>query len=253
MNIKEIVFSPTGGTKAVADILARDLGVEPFSIDLTAPFVDYEQVMLSADDVVVIAMPCYCGRVPVLAAERFRRMNGNGARAVIVAVYGNRAYDDQLVEMLDLAKEAGFTVVAAVEAVAEHSIARDYAAGRPDVDDAKVLSGFAKEIADKLRRDDNSQPDVPGNRPYKEGPCGGMVPQANDNCVHCGECVEVCPNGAIAADNMETADPERCISCMRCIAVCPTHARSLDAAMLAGLTERLREVCSIRKDAKLYL
>lgn len=253
MSIKEIVFSPTGGTKAVADILARDFGLEPFSIDLTAPFADYEQVSLAADDVVIIAMPCYCGRVPVLAAERFRRISGNGAQAVLVAVYGNRAYDDQLVEMLDLAQAAGFRVVAAVEAVAEHSIVRDYATGRPDADDAAVLRGFAGEIADKLGRDDDSQPEVPGNRPYKEGPCGGMVPQADDRCVHCGECVAVCPNGAISAEHMETADPERCISCMRCIAVCPTQARSLDAKVTAGLSERLREVCSVRKEAKLYL
>lgn len=253
MIIKEIIFSPTGGTKAVADILARDLGGEPFIMDLTARFADYEQVTLSDEDVVIIAMPCYCGRVPVLAAERFKHINGNGARAVIVAVYGNRAYDDQLVEMLDLAQDAGFQVIAAVEAVAEHSIVRAYAAGRPDVDDAAVLRGFAKDIAGKLARHDDSQPHVPGNRPYKEGPCGGMVPQANEQCVHCGTCVETCPTGAIDPENIETADPARCISCMRCIAICPTQARSIDAKKLAGLTEHLREVCSVRKAPVLYM
>ena len=99
MNIKTITFSPTGGTKAVADILARTLDPDPFDIDLTDRFADHEQVALAADDLVVIAMPCFCGRVPVLAAERFAHIRGNGARAVIVAVYGNRDFDDELVEL----------------------------------------------------------------------------------------------------------------------------------------------------------
>lgn len=101
MNIKTITFSPTGGTKAVADILARTLDPDPFDIDLTDRFADHEQVALAADDLVVIAMPCFCGRVPVLAAERFAHIRGNGARAVIVAVYGNRDFDDELVELAD--------------------------------------------------------------------------------------------------------------------------------------------------------
>lgn len=78
MNIKTITFSPTGGTKAVADILARTLDPDPFDIDLTDRFADHEQVALAADDLVVIAMPCFCGRVPVLAAERFAHIRGNG-------------------------------------------------------------------------------------------------------------------------------------------------------------------------------
>ena len=65
MNIKEIVFSPTGGTKAVADILARDLGVEPFSIDLTAPFVEYEQVMLRCLAIVAVFL-CWQRSVSVV-------------------------------------------------------------------------------------------------------------------------------------------------------------------------------------------
>ena len=151
MNIKTITFSPTGGTKAVADILARTLDPDPFDIDLTDRFADHEQVALAADDLVVIAMPCFCGRVPVLAAERFAHIRGNGARAVIVAVYGNRDFDDELVELADLAVAGGFRVVAAVSALAEHSIVREYASGRPDEADVAALRSIAERIAEKLR------------------------------------------------------------------------------------------------------
>ena len=71
----------------------------------------------------VIAVPSYGGRVPGTAAGRLGAIRGNGARAVLVCVYGNRAYEDTLVELQDIAKQAGFRVTAAVAAVAEHSIA----------------------------------------------------------------------------------------------------------------------------------
>ena len=95
----------------------------------------------SKEDLAVIAVPSYAGRVPAVAVQRLAAVKGNGARAVLVCVYGNRAYEDTLVELADTAKEAGFRVMAAVSAIAEHSIARQFAAGRPDAEDAQRLAG----------------------------------------------------------------------------------------------------------------
>ena len=125
--VYQLLFSPTGGTRAVADALATGQ-----VIDLTDCDTDFSAVQLTAEDVAVIAVPSYGGRVPEIAAQRLTRVQGGSARAVLVCVYGNRAYEDTLVELADLAAAAGFRVVAAVAALAEHSIARMYAAGRPD-------------------------------------------------------------------------------------------------------------------------
>lgn len=251
MTITKIVFSPTGGTDRVADILAKALGDEVVTVDLCDRHTDFTKVEMG--DLAVIALPCFCGRVPTLAAQRFAKIQGEGTAAVAVAVYGNRAYDDLLVETADLAEAAGFHVIAGIEAVAEHSIVRDYAQGRPDDSDAANLRVFAAQINTKLISASRSELELPGNRPYKEYKCGGMFPIANDTCIKCGKCADVCPTGALSKDDLVHPDTTLCMSCMRCIAVCPVHARAIDAERYEGLKAHLKEACSVRKDAMLYI
>lgn len=150
MKLYNIVFSPTGGTQKAATVLTDALEGEETRVDLTDSKQDFRTVQLTREDVAVISVPSYGGRVPAVAVERLTMLRGQGARAVLVCVYGNRAYEDTLVELEDAAKQAGFRVIAAVSAVAEHSIARQFAAGRPDAQDAKQLSDFARQIQAKL-------------------------------------------------------------------------------------------------------
>ena len=150
MQLFELVFSPTGGTRRAADLLAGELPGAALLVDLTDPAQAFGSVRIDAQDLALIAVPAYGGRVPAAAAERLRAVQGNGARAVLVAVYGNRAFEDTLVELEDLARQAGFRVAAAVAAVAEHSIDRATAAGRPDAQDAAELAEFGRRIAAKL-------------------------------------------------------------------------------------------------------
>lgn len=150
MQLFELVFSPTGGTRRVADLLAGELPGAALLVDLTDPAQAFGSVRIDAQDLALIAVPAYGGRVPAAAAERLRAVQGNGARAVLVAAYGNRAFEDTLVELEDLARQAGFRVAAAVAAVAEHSIDRATAAGRPDAQDAAELAEFGRRIAAKL-------------------------------------------------------------------------------------------------------
>ena len=253
MKLYDIVFSPTGGTKKVADYLTGALEGDVTTVDLTDSKQDFHAVSLTKEDVAIISVPSYGGRVPAVAVERLGMVHGNGAQAVLVCVYGNRAYEDTLVELEDAAKQAGFQVIAAVAAIAEHSIARQFAAGRPDALDKAELCDFAKQIQHKLSAADTSEPLLPGNRPYKKAGGAGMVPKATKDCTNCGVCASECPVQAIDKDNPKKVDEKACISCMRCIAVCPQGARKLNPVMPSAASMMLKKVCSDRKECELFL
>ena len=170
--VYKLLFSPTGGTAAVANALT-----DGQIVDLTDRSRDFSAVALTAEDVAVIAVPSYAGRVPKTAAARLAEVQGGGARAVLVCVYGNRAYEDTLVELADLAEAAGFRAAAGIAALAEHSIARTYAAGRPDAADKAELHTFWEKIEAKLRAGDATDPRRTDA----------------DLCIGCMRCVALCP------------------------------------------------------------
>jgi len=242
-----IVFSPTGGTQKVTRILANALAQNVNIIDI----LQKNERSFTADDLCIISMPSFGGRIPSVCVDRMKDLKGNGARAVLVAVFGNRAIDDTLIELKDAAIASGFKPIAAIEAVAEHSIARQIAAGRPDAQDVEELKSFAEQIKNITAIPADLT--VPGNRPYKAFGGVPMKPVGNSECVACGMCAEECPVGAIPVQNPMSVDESICISCMHCIAVCPQEARELDASMLAATAEKLRTVAGDRKSNKLYL
>ena len=252
MKIHKIIFSPTGGTKRACDYLCEGMDKEQIETDLCLKDDKIMLPRISKDDLAVIAMPVFAGRVPALAVERLRRIEGNNARCVIVAVYGNRAYDDALLEMQDVASGIGFQTIAAVGAIAEHSIARVYAAGRPDDKDRRTLSDFGVEIIKRLENIAEYTPlSLPGNRPYRQGNVGPF-PEAGEGCSACGVCREQCPADAIPENNLRSVNKEKCISCMRCIAVCPSKVRNV-GPVEAMVTEKLKPLCSARKDNELFI
>ena len=248
MNTVEIIFSPTGGTEKVAHILGGHWSENTVKIDLSDSKADFSKCVIDKEDQVLIAMPSFGGRAPAVAIERLRKIAGNGAKCTLVCVYGNRAYEDTLVEMEDAAKESGFQVVAAVAAVAEHSIMPQYAAGRPDASDKKQLEQFAERIAGKTE----AVVSIPGNRPYKKAGGAGLVPKAGQSCTKCGLCAENCPVQAIDPASF-TADSKKCISCMRCVKQCPEKARNVNGAMVSIAAMVIKKACSVRKENELYM
>ena len=248
MNTVEIIFSPTGGTEKVAHIIGRHWSESTATIDLSNPSIDFSKCAIGQEDQVLIAMPSFGGRAPAVAIQRLKKIAGNGAKCTLVCVYGNRAYEDTLVEMEDAAKESGFQVVAAVAAVAEHSIMPQYATGRPDAFDKKQLEQFADKIAGKTE----TAVSIPGNRPYKKAGGAGLVPKAGKSCTKCGLCAESCPVQAIDPASF-TADAKKCISCMRCVKQCPEKSRSVNGAMVSVAAMALKKACSVRKENELYM
>ena len=233
MKCYQFVFSPTGGTKRAADALTQSWP-QPESIDLSAPDAREAVPVCEADGLALIAMPSFGGVAPRLALERLASIRGNGARCVIAAVYGNRAYEDTLVQM------------------AEHSIVHQYAAGRPDETDRRELGEFGARILEKAGRGELSTPAIPGNRPYKSAG-GGMIPRADASCTGCGLCARRCPAGAIAAENPRATDKGKCISCMRCVSECPAKARKVSGLMTSIAALAIKKACSVRKANELFL
>ena len=250
----KIVFSPTGGTDKVADVLCVALAETFVTIDLSDPAFEGNAYALMADDRTIIAMPDFGGRVPGIAVERLRGLCGNGARCAVICVYGNRAFEDGLVEMEDAARDAGFDVRAGVAAIAEHSIMHQYATGRPDSTDVDHLLVAAEAIAEAFTSGAPSgNPPIPGNRPYKKAGAAGLVPAVDERkCIKCGRCAESCPVQAIEYGTFK-ASKDRCISCMRCIEVCPQDARHVNKLMVGIAAKAIKKAAEVRKEAELFI
>ncbi len=244
-------FSPTGGTRKVAEILSQGLSEEVHSVDLG---VRGEGVEAPESGTVVVAAPVFGGRIPAIAAERLRQLEGNGKKAVTVVVYGTRAYEDALLELNDIMREKGFQVVASAALIAQHSIVPEVGKGRPDGQDREEILSFAKKVLERSQEGTDSPVDVPGDRPYKAGMNMPVTPLSLPSCVQCGKCASVCPVGAIRSENgAVVTDPEGCMLCMACVAACPEHARILPPPVQEQMDQKLGALRSVRRENVFFL
>lgn len=241
-------FSPTNGTENAVTILADCISKEWQDIDLTKVSTRKNEFKMNSDDLLVIGMPVYSGRLPQIDGL-FDCLKGDNTPCVICACYGNRDYDDTLLELQDELKSRGFVSIAGCSMVIPHVYNQKIGANRPDDQDKKEIKEFADKIISKLGKD-NSEVVVKGNNPYKALKENNQTPIKNEEtCVGCGKCAMTCPTNAID-DKTFLGNGELCVRCMKCVVVCPTNSRSLD---VSRLTNWLAENCSERSQNEYFI
>ena len=155
--VHAMYFSATGTTEkvvtAIADHIARTWnGTAALRFDFTLPAARQAVKAFGDGDLVIFGVPVYAGRVPNVLLNYLRTVEGGGALAVPVVCYGNRNFDDSLVELRDLLEADGFRTVAAGAFIGEHSFSTTLAAGRPDQADLERAARFADGILEKLSK-----------------------------------------------------------------------------------------------------
>lgn len=258
-----VCFSPTGTSKKTAAAVAQGFpGAEQVQIDLTQAVAPAPA--LSKECVAVFAVPVYGGHAAPLAIKRLQEIRGEGTPAVVLAVFGNRAFGGAVRELADFVTERGFVPVAAGAFVGEHAYSTPQtpiAAGRPDAADHETAVRFGKRIAAKLAGGNLSAVDttrlreprtplwpllrfiafvVGYRRGQKKHPVV-LLPVCDDKrCTHCGRCVRVCPSQAIAQGDEQHSDAARCIRCCACVKGCPNGARTFTTPFAEALARNFR-------------
>lgn len=244
-------FSPTGGTKKAGEIFCEGIAENVKTVNLG---IKDKEPGKPEGELVVAAAPVFGGRIPAIATEKLNRLDGRGKKAVTLAVYGNRAYEDALLELNNVMEKRGFQVIASAALIAQHSMVPEVGKGRPDEQDKAEILDFAGKVLDKLENGLDSPVNVPGNDPYKEGMNMPVSPISLSSCIQCGKCVSICPTGAICLENDVVAtSPEKCILCMACVAACPKHARILPPPLQEQMEQALGALKSVRRENEYFM
>ncbi len=236
-----VYFSGTGTTRqvvtALAGQLAQGLGVPCREFCFNPPAARQQRLDFGPDDLVIVGLPTYAGRVPNLLLPWLQTgLHGENTPAVPVVLFGNRDFDDALMELHQSLSANGFCPLAGAAIVGQHAFSRTLGAGRPDADDLALVTQLGRRVAQKLRAGDLTPAAVAGCdpiRPYyvprdRQGqPIRDFLKATPDTladrCTNCGLCAGLCPMGSI--DPKTAAVTGKCIKCNACVKACPTGAK----------------------------
>jgi ferredoxin len=257
-SLKLVCFSPTGTTKAIIQGVARGIHQRSVElIDITKPQARKQPLQTLEDELLVVAVPVYVGRVPALVNEWLHTIEARHSPTVCIVVYGNRDYDDALLELKDTLIKRGCIPIACAAYIGEHSFSNSetpIAVARPDACDLHHAELFGRKIAEKLMSisssDLISDIHVPGSYPYRGATKTWVVDfiAVSDQCSQCGVCAEVCPVGAVDLENSTVIDKEKCILCCACIKRCPQKAKTVKPGLVKDAAVRVSERFKERKE-----
>ncbi|MCG8551742.1 MAG: EFR1 family ferrodoxin [Desulfobacterales bacterium] len=264
-----VYFSPTKTTETVLRAITQGLaqsmeisGAEITAVNVTSPKIRGTILAPFDDnDIVLLGAPVYGGRLPADASDFFKKLAASNTPAILIVVYGNREYEDALLELKDVASACGFIPVSGAAFIGEHSFASaqiPIAMNRPDENDLKQAEDFGKKSGYLLKKTKDlkkiSALEVPGKFPYKEG-IGQGAPdfiKVTELCTSCGICADACPAEAIDAEKGFAAIAAECIRCCACIKACPEQARQMKDGPIKDTARWLNETCSTPKPVQTF-
>lgn len=242
-NAAEAASLPEAGKEAKTGTEAGTGTLPVTAVDLT--HTAGKTLTLPADTAAIFAVPVYGGHVAPAALERLQGIRGAGTPAVVLAVYGNRAFGTAAAEL------AAF--------VGEHSYSTPdtpIAPGRPDAGDIAAAEAFGAQVREKLAQDTLVPVDaaklraprtpllsqlrfirfVLGYRKRQKRTPVALLPKGDaGRCTQCGRCVAICPTQAITRGDELHTDPARCIRCCACVKGCTFGARTFETPFAAVL------------------
>lgn len=254
--LESVYFSATGTTKCVAEAMCKELNGPCMEHDfLRHPLT--QPLHLSATSLAIVAMPVYAGRIPQYAMQNLAMVTGQQTPAIAVVVYGNRHYDDALLELKITLEGNGFVVLGAAAFVAQHSMFPEVGNARPDAADMRSIAGFSYRCKQKLKQlrdiEQAQRIQVPGNTPYKDAKAVALKPTIDDSCTLCGACADICPVQAITVGTKYFKDEALCFSCAACIAACPTHSQAFRGPEYEALKPVFCEKYAARREPEFFL
>ena len=265
-----VYFTGTGNTKkmvaAVAKAACGKLGCEYAEYDFSLPSVRAQELAFSDSDLVVIGTPVYAGRVPnVLLPYLTKNVQGNGALVVPVVTYGNRNFDDGLMELRNVMIANGLLPIGGGAFVGEHSFSTTLGAGRPNADDMALAAELGEQAAEKVLAGVVSEPvAVEGEEPIRpyytprdrnSNPINilKVKPKTDtDKCINCGLCARICTMGSIDPQDVTSVNGI-CIKCCACVKRCPKGAKYYDDEGYLYHQHELEDVYARPAESKIFL
>ncbi|WP_372754676.1 4Fe-4S binding protein [Mariniflexile sp.] len=260
-NCSLVYFSATKTTKKIVEKIADGINLKnTVHFDITTDLDELNFFNHFNNQLVIIGVPVNAGRVSPEAAKRLKQLKGNGIPAILVVLYGNRGYDDALIELKDIAINQGFKPFAAAAFIGEHSFSNDeypIAKDRPDYHDLKNAYNFGRQLQFNIKNNkiQGRTVTVPGNHPYKERQAlPESTPITNEYlCTECEMCISVCPTGSIALKDKITTDSTTCILCFACVKECSNNARTNESDFVQTIRERTFNSTLLRREPELFL